>query len=398
MNILILTDVLFPDTIGGAGRVAYHLSLGLSQKGHDVHIITRNAGGKSRSDEQLAPKMYIHRFDCPEKKSLSFFISEIPKSSALANRLFSQIEFDMVCAHQPMIATGPLRSKAIKNLPLIYYYHSPWHEEYLVKRSFNARLGINTRLIAIIMRWIEKRVVKKADKIVVLSDYMKEKVSFLHDYPEGRISKIPGGIDLNRFHLPKHGKESVKETLHFPQDKMIFLTVRNLVSRMGLENLIQVFHGSETLQKKATLYIGGQGPLERQLRSMVHDLKLQDIVHFLGHIPDDELPRFYQAADFFVLPTTKLEGFGLVILEAMACGTPVLGTPVGAIPEVIGAFDKRLLFKSTDQWDIQRKMEDLINTEGKYRFSPETCRHYILNHFSWEKVVEMFEKEMKNLM
>ena len=64
---------------------------------------------------------------------------------------------------------------------------------------------------------------------------------------------------------------------------------------------------------------------------------LHGSIRFLGHIPEIDLPQKYQAADFFVLPTRNLEGFGLVILEAMASGTPVLGTPVGAIPEVIGS-------------------------------------------------------------
>jgi len=292
---------------------------------------------------------------------------------------------------------GPFRFKNIQKLPFIYYYHSPWHEEYLIKKSSNGKTGIHARVIALIMRWMEKRVVNRADKAIVLSDYMKNKVSVLHDYPVSKVSKIPGGVDLNRFHLPEGGKKTAKEALHLQQDKMIFLTVRNLVPRMGLENLIQAFNGSEILQKKAVLLIGGQGPLEKQLRSMAHDFNLQDIVRFLGHIPDNDLPRFYQAADFFVLPTTRLEGFGLVILEAMASGTPVLGTPVGAIPEVMGAFDKRLLFKGTDRWDIQRKMEDFNNATERYHFSPEACRHFILNNFSWEKVVEMFEEEMKSL-
>lgn len=398
MKILILTDVFYPDTIGGAGRMAYHVGLGLSQRGHDVHMITRNTGGKFNADELLAPKMRVHRFDCPEKESLSLFFSEIRKSYALAKRLISQIKFDLICTHQTLVAIGPLRYNRNERLPVIHYYHSPWHEEYLIKKLSNGKQGINTRLISRVMRWMEKRIVYKADKVIVLSDYMKEKVSALHHYPEVKIAKIPGGVDLNRFHLPEGGKTSAKETLHFPQDKMIFLTVRNLVPRMGLENLINAFHGSEALRRKALLFIGGQGPLEKKLQSMVHQLHLQDAVHFLGHIPDDDLPRFYQAADFFVLPTTKLEGFGLVILEAMASGTPVLGTPVGAIPEIIGAFDKRLLFKSTDQSNIQGKMEDFINAPERYRFSQEACRHFILNNFSWEKVVEMFKEETKNLV
>jgi glycosyltransferase involved in cell wall biosynthesis len=396
MEILILTDVFFPDTIGGAGRVAYHVGFGLSQKGHDVHIITRNTGGKFIPDKQLAPNIRIHRFDCPIQESLSLIISEIKGSYSLAKRLTSQIDFDVICTHQSLVAIGPLRSKRIKKLPIIYYYHSPWHEEYLIKNSANGKIGIKTRLIAYIMRWIEGKIVNKADKVVVLSDYMRKKVSQLHHYPGSKIVKIPGGVDINRFHLPEGGKITVKKDLHLPQDKTVFLTIRNLVSRMGLETLIKAFHGSEILKKEAVLLIGGEGPLGPKLRLLIFDYKLQDTVRLLGHVPDDDLPTFYQAADFFVLPTEKLEGFGLVILEAMACGTPVLGTPVGAIPKIIESFDKKLIFKSPDPSDIRYKLEDILNSSETYRYSSNVCRDFVKKNFSWEKVVEMFEKIMKS--
>src|SRR5207249_11052699 len=66
---------------------------------------------------------------------------------------------------------------------------------------------------------------------------------------------------------------------------------------------------------------------------------------FLGFIPDETLPSYYHAADVFVLPTRELEGFGLVTVEALACGTPVLGTPVGATPEVLSGLDASLVFR-----------------------------------------------------
>ena len=106
---------------------------------------------------------------------------------------------------------------------------------------------------------------------------------------------------------------------------------------MGIDNLIEAFHRSKILRQKGLLLIGGKGLLEDRLKSMVENYDLHGSIRFLGHIPEIDLPQKYQAADFFVLPTRNLEGFGLVILEAMASGTPVLGTPVGAIPEVIGS-------------------------------------------------------------
>jgi glycosyltransferase involved in cell wall biosynthesis len=90
MNILMLADVFFPDTIGGSGRVAYHLSLELSRKGHEVHIVTRNVDGKFPQHEQYSPSMFIHRFLSPQKESMDLFLSEIKYSFSIVKKLFKE--------------------------------------------------------------------------------------------------------------------------------------------------------------------------------------------------------------------------------------------------------------------------------------------------------------------
>jgi len=399
MKILMLADVFFPDTIGGAGRVAYHLSLELTRKGHEVHIVTRNVNGKFVQDQQLNPSLFIHRFLSPQKGSIYLFLSEINNSLSTVRKLYNKIEFDIGCVHQSMVAIGPSFSARFKNTPLVYYYHSPWHEEYLIKKgdAGGGRKG-RDRLIAYLMHWIERRVLLKASNVIVLSRYMRDNVSALYGYPSDKIKIIPGGVSLDHFRLPDRNKIDVKQRINFPIDKTIFLTVRNLVPRMGLENLIMAFGRSEALKKTGILLIGGHGFLEDQLKALVDKLGIANNIRFLGHIPDEDLPGIYQAADYFVLPTEKLEGFGLVILEAMACGTPVLGTPVGAIPEIIGPFDKRLIFNGTNWKDIKEKMEDIIERPDLYFFDPKACRKFVEENYSWKKVADDFEEVAIRLM
>ncbi|MFH1123532.1 MAG: glycosyltransferase, partial [Pseudomonadota bacterium] len=150
---------------------------------------------------------------------------------------------------------------------------------------------------------------------------------------------------------------------------------------------------SEILRQRGYLLIGGEGPLKERLLSMVQDYNLMPCLRLLGHIPEQDLPRLYQAADFFVLPTRHLEGFGLVILEALASGTPVLGTPVGAIPEVIGPFNESLLFKSAQWQDMMEKMEDVIQRPEKYDIPPKACRSFAEENFSWQRMSLAFERE-----
>jgi glycosyltransferase involved in cell wall biosynthesis len=245
------------------------------------------------------------------------------------------------------------------------------------------------------MRRIERRILFRAAKVIVLSDYMRDKALEIHNYPKDRMVKIAGGVDLDRYCLPPGGKTAAKDALKLPTKKTAFLTVRNLVPRMGLETLIESFGQSSVLREKGLLLIGGRGFLEDHLKAQVESANLQDAVRFLGYIAEKDLPLFYQASDFFVLPTRELEGFGLVNLEAMASGTPVLGTPVGGIPEVIGLFDKRLIFGGTGWRDMRNKLEEVIERPDSFRFEPRDCRAFVEANFSWKKAADAFEQEAK---
>jgi glycosyltransferase involved in cell wall biosynthesis len=395
MKILMLADVFFPDTIGGAGRVLYHLSVELNKKGHEVHILTRKPDSKLPTHQELDTNIFVHRFPTPRNESLASFLSEIKNSYFLANELTKKIAFELICIHQSQVAAGPLLSNRLRQIPIVYYFHSPWHEEFLIKKQKNnGKITKSAQILALLMRRMEQRILFMAKKVIVLSQYMSDKVLEVHQYPGSRIIKIPGGVDTNRFQMTNGGKAASKGTVKLPLEKTIFLTVRNLVPRMGIENLIEAFNRSETLRQKVLLLIGGDGFLENHLRSMVENYALQDSIRFLGHILEKDLPQMYQAADFFILPTKELEGFGLVILEAMASGTPVLGTPVGAIPEVIGLFDNRLIFDGTGWQDMKKKLEEVIERPDKYHFDQMGCREFVEKNFTWRIVADTFEREV----
>ena len=386
-------------TVGGAGRVAYHLSRQLCRREHKVHVLTRSPEGKLPSLEHMEDYLFLHRFDLPGTEGFKFFLREIKNSNTEGKRAQQETGFDVVCAHQALAAFGPLFSSAIRQLPFVYFFHSLWHEEYLIKkRDTKGKTPQSAKLVAMFMRKMENRVLSRAMKIFVLSRYSAEQIAKTHHLPQDRVVMLPAGIELDRFALSRNGKHAVKEALGLPIDKTVFFTVRNVVPRMGITNLIEAFQQSDVLKEKALLLIGGEGFLKESLRAMVKDFGLGEAVRFLGRISEEDLPRYYQAADFFVLPTRELEGFGLVILEAMACGTPVLGTPIGAIPETVGLFDKNLLFAGVRSEDMKTKIEDVISRPEKYRFDPQVCRKFVEERYSWEKMADAFEREVTKLI
>ena len=176
---------------------------------------------------------------------------------------------------------------------------------------------------------------------------------------------------------------------------MILLTVRNLVPRMGLENLILAMQDIVKSVPDIHLIIGGTGPLKDELLSLRRRLNLDQHIHFTGFIPEDVLPEYYRAADIFVLPTVELEGFGLVTLEALASGTPVLGTPVGGTKEILGGFDKSFLFQDISHESISRlitdKCHEYRNQPDKWQLDSQRCRHFAEKYYSWERNVAATE-------
>lgn len=380
--------------------MAYYLSLGLSEKGHEIHVITR---AKDTSDlpafQKLNSSLFIHRFNVPAEESISLVFSELFHSRVLARQLSRLMDFDLICTHQTLVSLGPLSVTHLSSKPILHWYYSPWHEEYFIKKYGDQnKMDFRARLITSILRRLEKRHIGKVRKVIVLSQYTKKQVTEIHHYPEEKIHLIPGCVDLNHFRLPVDGKKAVKNQLGFPLNRTIFLTIRNLVPRMGLENLIKPFIESEVLRRESLLLIGGKGFLEAHLKSMIAKYRLQECIQFPGYISEEMLPQFYQAADFFILPTKELEGFGLVILEALACGTPVLGTPVGAIPELLDPLANHFIMEGNEWFCILKKLEEVISQPEKYRLDPQTCRNHVQSRYSRIHMSDAFESLALDVM
>jgi glycosyltransferase involved in cell wall biosynthesis len=142
------------------------------------------------------------------------------------------------------------------------------------------------------------------------------------------------------------------------------------------------------------LFIVGEGRERAALEQRVSSIRLRDVVVFVGRAGDEDLPRWYQAADAAVIPTIAYEGFGVSIIEAMSCGVPVIGTPVGAIPEVLRGFDERLLTDSAKPIAIADRLVWFAE-EGMREHWHERTREYVKRYHSWsahaQKVEEMLE-------
>jgi glycosyltransferase involved in cell wall biosynthesis len=165
---------------------------------------------------------------------------------------------------------------------------------------------------------------------------------------------------------------------------------------MGLENLIKALKIVVPKAPRIYLVLGGEGPLKRDLEALAKDLELDERMSFVDFVPEDQLPRYYRMADLFILPTRELEGFGLVTLESLASGVPVLGTPVGGTTEILGRLDSAYLFADTSPESlaelILEKYRIIAKNPLKWRAQGLACRQFVEKHYSWEINVNVLEE------
>jgi glycosyltransferase involved in cell wall biosynthesis len=140
------------------------------------------------------------------------------------------------------------------------------------------------------------------------------------------------------------------------------------------------------------LFIGGTGELQAELTAKIEGTGLGKRLRLLGFIPDDCLSTAYQAADIAVVPSQSLEGFGLSVLESLACGTPVLVTPVGGLPEAVSRLDPRLVLPAKDSAAIANGLDVFLRREVLLPRSVE-CRKYVELNFAWPIIAQ----QVKNL-
>ncbi|MDO9542469.1 MAG: glycosyltransferase family 4 protein, partial [Kiritimatiellia bacterium] len=381
---------------GGAARILGEQAIGLKKRGHNVGLLVRAPPGDSQ------PQIVFNgipefRYGVCRKSALAFVLSSIIQSIRVFDHMEKHLFHpDVVVIHQSLAGFGALLFRRKRVPAWVYNCHSLAHEEYLSRNTPKNGLwpGFLYFLHAKMRFWIERWTIRRSSSITVESQFMKERVISNHRIPQERIHVVPAAADITRF-KPCPDKKSLRVQMRLPGDRVILFTVRNLVPRMGLENLIKAVAEIEKMHPHLLVIIGGAGPLRQSLEQLIGTLKLESKVILKGFIPENDLAAWYQCADLVVMPTYALEGFGLVTVEALACGTPVLGTPVGATPEILGQIDSRLISKGNDAHSIA---EALTNILALIRDNPVEWNNLskkglqrVAEVYNWEKHCEKLE-------
>lgn len=358
LHAVLLAEVSASRVIGGAERMLRGQALGLRRLGCRVGLAVREPQNDPRPTVLIgdAPE---HRYAVRRANETAYMLSSLQASIGGFERACGGARPDVVIVHQAMAGFGPILRLRSSAGAWVYMCLSLAHEEYLSRTAPASVSRFRYQANVAMRRWCERAVMRRCARVIVLSEFMKQRVQAVHGIAAHRIHVISGAVDIERF-MPASDPADVRRQLGLPIDRTILVTVRNLVPRMGLEQFVRAVAMVRDEIPGILAIIGGEGPLRDEITGLVQRLQIKDHVWMPGFIPEDDLPKYYQAADLVMMPTYELEGFGLVTIEALACGTPVLGTPVGATPEILRGIDPALLIGGTHAEAMAESLRTII--------------------------------------
>jgi len=231
--------------------------------------------------------------------------------------------------------------------------------------------------------FIGKRTLRKAKKIITVSNATKNYVLSLGADPE-KVETVYNGVDLDRFKIMPKSRNEIRKKLGIPLDAIVATTVRRLVYKNGIDTLLESAKITAQKNPQIIYLVVGEGPDFEEIKTRVNKLGIEKKFLLTGFISDEELPSYYNAADFSILPSKSGEGLPLVGLEAMACGLPLISTDVGGIREVMIDNCGKIIPPNNPEVMAYTTL-DFANIElSKLK---ERLRQVMVERFSWEKNV-----------
>jgi len=339
---------------GGLGRHVYELSSRLAKKGNDVTVVVLKGGG---TDIQGVDVVELDFFDLGHSVlnmygAVPFYLNFLRKNAD---------SFDVVHGHEIIGFPGLLESK-VEDFNFVYTAHGVASDH--VSRSY-------LRPVAKLVHLPDKLNLKYADKVIAVSDNTKEQLLSDYGLDERKVCRIYNGVDTQKF----------VNSCEFG-NRIVF--VGYLVERKGPQIVLEVFKKIENSFDDLELVIVGDGRLKAELVRNVKDNGLEDRVFFENDISDEELIDLYSSS-IFVMPSSY-EGQGIVYVEAMSCGAPVIGCDNSAIPEMIEDGVNGFLIdrNSAELADALSKI--LEDEELRERMSSNAMR--TSDKFDWNNIVD----------
>jgi glycosyltransferase involved in cell wall biosynthesis len=363
----------FTEQPGGLNRYLAALHTALEDLGEEPQAVVVASSG-TRPDSVRA----VPRTGAPLVLRVLRFAAATRRAAASAG---------VVDAHFALYSVVPLLLPSVRRRRLVVHFQGPWAAE---SRS----AGTSAGLAVAVKRAVERTVYRRADVVVVLSSAFER--ILVDDYgvtPE-RVRVVAPGVDLERF-CPGD-RDSARCRLGLDRDAWVVLTVRRLVPRMGVQVLVEAWPAVVAARPGAVLLVGGDGAERVALEALADRVGSGASVRFLGRLDDDDLVASYRAADVTVVPSLVLEGFGLVTLESLACGTPVVVSDVGGLAEAPVRLQADVVVAPGDSDALARRLAGAA--AGTQPLPGATACRRFAEGFSWAAVARTHVRLYRELL
>jgi glycosyltransferase involved in cell wall biosynthesis len=389
MRVLAAAAYWFPDYAGGTERVVRTTAEALAARGHEVTVIASRVPGEPVFSSVGGVK--VRRM--MRRSFLPVTITDVLEMRR-AIRAVDPDEFDVILAHDTVFALAAMLAAPQK--PLAFVFHASGFLESKQRRSRGLPPIEWLRALALepVLYHFERLAVRRSPRILVLSEFSRQIVRTVDSSADSRVEVVGGGVDIEAF-TPADDRAALRAAAGIASGEVVLITARRLVSRMGVETLLDAFSQLRAHRNDLRLFVIGIGEMRGQLERQRDRLGLNGAVSFLGKVPDADLLNWYRVADLFVLPTIAYEGFGMVTAEALACGTPVVATPVGASGEILEPLDPSLIAETASVDSLADAIEvTLGRIDDGFRAD---CRNYAERNLAWDTVIARWESALESV-
>ncbi|MEW9668271.1 1,4-alpha-glucan branching protein domain-containing protein [Ammoniphilus sp. 3BR4] len=324
LKILMLSWEYPPMMVGGLSRAVYDLSRKMVELGVEVHVLTSHVEGYP--SYEVNQGVHVHRVRTYQAKEVDFMgwifqlnLAMIDYAKTLINKY---VRFDLIHAHDWLVCQASKTLKHHFGIPLVSTIHATEH---------GRNQGIYTDLQRKIHH-LEWQLTYESWRVIGCSRYMEKEIRELFELPADKLDIIPNGVDPALVQIGAPDGE-LRSRFASPEEKIVFFVGR-LVREKGVQLLLESVPEILSHCPEAKFVIGGKGPMLDELRRQSDEMGLSHKVLFAGFIPDETRNQLLHMASATVFPSLY-EPFGIVALEAMAAGTPVIVSDVGGMSEIV---------------------------------------------------------------
>jgi glycogen(starch) synthase len=378
MRVLLISWEYPPVIEGGLGRHVRKLSENLVSDGLEVHVLTRGGGRLPRDDERHG--VIVHRVREPQfPKDPTAFVRWVDAMNSdmreLGDELCDRFGFDLVHSHDWLVAPAAERVARRIGSPWLVTVHAT---------EFGRHQGwIQTHPQSHIHA-VERAMVRRADRVITCSRYMRNHVHSVFGVAPGRITVIPNGIDPRDLEPVVDDLPALRARFAAPGERLVLLVGRLVYEKgfhLALDALAPVIHDLGDVR----FVVAGTGTAEQELKRQARRLRLSRYGSFLGWTGDDMLHSLYRVSDLCIVPSIY-EPFGLVALEAMASGCLCIVADTGGLREVVpGDGSVGLRFRSRDSASLGAVLEQVLTDDDTRVQIGAEAREHILK-FDWVEV------------